>query len=508
MKVLTADERIQALNHPFFKLISETADTLGLECYIIGGWVRDLYLQRPSKDIDIVVVDNTKTIERPGVAIAEALKDKIGKKAQLSIFRNFGTAQLKHKNIEIEFVGARKESYDRNSRKPVTEDGSLEEDQNRRDFTINAMALCLNKDRYGELVDPFNGIFDLEDRIIATPLDPDITFSDDPLRMMRCIRFATQLNFVIEEDTFEALERNKERIQIISSERIADELNKIILSPTPSIGFIELERCGLLPIIFPELSNLQIVDTRNGRSHKNNFYHTLEVLDNVAAATADSSTLSEGNSKWESPKDRILWLRWAALLHDIGKPKSKRFDPVQGWTFYHHNDIGAKMIPDIFRRMKLPMNDKMKYVQKLVELHMRPIVIADDEVTDSAVRRLLFDAGDDIDDLMTLCTADITSKNEVRKAKFRENYQTVKKKLIEIEERDRIRNFQPPITGEDIMATFGLKPSREVGILKKAIKDAIIDGLIPNDHSAAHALMLAEAKKLNIVPITIKERTT
>ena len=327
MKVLTTEERIQALEHPFFRLISETADSLGLECYIIGGWVRDLYLQRPSKDIDIVVVDIKKTIQRPGVAIAEALKHKIKGKAQLSIFRNFGTAQLKHKNIEIEFVGARKESYSHNSRKPITEDGTLEEDQNRRDFTINAMALCLNKERYGELVDPFNGIYDLEDRIIATPLDPDITFSDDPLRMMRCIRFATQLNFVIEEETFEALERNKERINIISNERIADELNKIMLSPTPSIGFIELERCGILPIIFPELSNLMIVDTINGRSHKNNFYHTLEVLDNVAAATADPSTLPEGNGKWESPKDHILWLRWAALLHDIGKPKSKRFDP-------------------------------------------------------------------------------------------------------------------------------------------------------------------------------------
>ncbi len=501
MKVLTTEERIQALEHPFFRLISETADSLGLECYIIGGWVRDLYLQRPSKDIDIVVVDIKKTIQRPGVAIAEALKHKIKGKAQLSIFRNFGTAQLKHKNIEIEFVGARKESYSHNSRKPITEDGTLEEDQNRRDFTINAMALCLNKERYGELVDPFNGIYDLEDRIIATPLDPDITFSDDPLRMMRCIRFATQLNFVIEEETFEALERNKERINIISNERIADELNKIMLSPTPSIGFIELERCGILPIIFPELSNLMIVDTINGRSHKNNFYHTLEVLDNVAAATADPSTLPEGNGKWESPKDHILWLRWAALLHDIGKPKSKRFDPMQGWTFYHHNDIGAKMIPDLFRRMKLPMNEKMKYVQKLVELHMRPIAIADDEVTDSAVRRLLFDAGDDIDDLMILCTADITSKNELRKAQFRENYETVKTKLIEIEEKDRVRNFQPPVTGEEIMETFGLQPSKPVGILKKTIKEAIMDGIIPNDHAAAYDLMMTEAQKLGLNPI-------
>ncbi|MBQ9363218.1 MAG: HD domain-containing protein [Bacteroidaceae bacterium] len=479
MKHLTQEEIQKALSHPIFKLISETADQLNMECYVIGGWVRDLFLQRPSKDIDVVVVGGG--IERPGIVIAEALKNKLGK-ANISIFQNFGTAQLKYHHMEVEFVGARRESYDRNSRKPITEDGTLEEDQNRRDFTINAMALCLNQARFGELVDPFCGLEDLEDGIIATPLNPDTTFSDDPLRMMRCIRFATQLNFYIEEETFEALEQNKERIKIISGERIADELNKIILSPIPSKGFIDLDRCGLLGIIFPELAALQGVETRNGKGHKDNFYHTLEVLDNVAKMQ-------------ETPS---LWLRWAALLHDIGKPKSKRWDPLQGWTFHNHNNIGAKMIPNIFRRMKLPMNEKMKYVQKLVELHMRPIVIADEEVTDSAVRRLLFEAGDDIDDLMLLCTADITSKNEEKKRRFRQNFELVRQKLIEIEEKDRIRNFQPPVSGEEIMELFDLKPSREVGILKNAIKDAILDGQIPNEYEAAKDLLLKEAEKLGL----------
>lgn len=367
MKILSHEDILQRLDHPFFRLISDTAEELALECYVIGGWVRDLYLERPSSDIDIVVVDPTQQTKRPGIAIAEALRHKLGKKAHIAIYKNFGTAQLKHKSLEIEFVGARKESYDRNSRKPVTEDGTLEEDQNRRDFTINAMALCLNKERFGELVDPFDGLADLEYKTIATPLDPDITFSDDPLRMMRCIRFATQLGFQIEEETFDALGRNKERIKIISAERIAEELNKIILSPIPSTGFVELERCGLLPLIFPELAQLQGVETKNGKAHKNNFYHTLEVLDNVAKATANPKDLPEGNGTWDSPKDHILWLRWAALLHDIGKPKSKRFDPLLGWTFHNHNDIGEKMIPGIFRRMKLPMNEKMKFVQKLVQ---------------------------------------------------------------------------------------------------------------------------------------------
>ena len=500
MKILTHDDILRQIDHPFFHLISDTAEELGLECYVIGGWVRDLYLERSSSDIDIVVVDPTQQTKRPGIAIAEALRHKLGKKAHIAIFKNFGTAQLKHKSLEIEFVGARKESYDRNSRKPVTEDGTLEEDQNRRDFTINAMALCLNKDRFGELVDPFDGLADLEDKTIATPLDPDITFSDDPLRMMRCIRFATQLDFHIEEETFLALERNKERIKIISSERIAEELNKILLSPTPSKGFVELERCGLLPLIFPELALLQGVETKSGKTHKDNFYHTLEVLDNVAKATADPSKLSEGNGKWDSPKDHVLWLRWAALLHDIGKPKSKRFDPLLGWTFHNHNEIGERMIPNIFRHMKLPMNEKMKFVQKLVQLHMRPIVIADEEVTDSAVRRLLFDAGDDIDDLMTLCTADITSKNELKKKKFLDNFLTVRTKLVEIEEKDRIRNFQPPINGEDIMEMFRLKPCREVGILKNLIKDAILDGKIPNEYEPAEALLIEEAKKMGLTP--------
>ena len=479
MKHLTREDIQQALSLPIFKIIGETADQLNMECYVIGGWVRDLFLQRSSQDIDVVVVGGG--IERPGIFLAEALKKKLDK-ANIAIFRNFGTAQLKYNHMEVEFVGARRESYDRNSRKPITEDGTLEEDQNRRDFTINAMALCLNHARFGELIDPFNGIDDLEDRIIATPLNPDITFSDDPLRMMRCIRFATQLNFYIEDETFEALEQNRDRIKIISGERIADELNKIILAHIPSKGFIDLDRCGLLEIIFPELAALQGVETRNGRGHKDNFYHTLEVLDNVAKMQDTPS----------------LWLRWAALLHDIGKPKSKRWDNLLGWTFHNHNNIGAKMIPNIFRRMKLPMNEKMKYVQKLVELHMRPIVIADEEVTDSAVRRLLFEAGDDIDDLMLLCTADITSKNEEKKRRFRQNFELVRQKLIEIEEKDRIRNFQPPVSGEEIMELFNLKPCPTVGVLKNAVKDAILDGKIPNEYEAAKALLLKEAEKIGL----------
>ncbi|MDO4823547.1 MAG: HD domain-containing protein [Bacteroidales bacterium] len=489
MKKLTDIELKKAIDKPIFRLISQTADRLGLDCYVIGGFVRDLFLERPSTDVDFVVInqhhDDGQDIERPGIAIAKALKDEIGKKASLSVFKNFGTAQLKIKNVELEFVGARRESYSHDSRKPIIEDGTLEDDQNRRDFTINAMAICLNDKRFGELVDPFDGLQDMEDRIIRTPLDPDITFSDDPLRMMRCIRFATQLNFDIYEETFEALIRNVERIKIISGERISEELNKIMLTSNPSKGFMDLQRCGLLDIILPELTALDIVEVKNGRGHKNNFYHTLEVVDNV------------------SHQDSSLWLRWAALLHDIGKTKSKRWDPLLGWTFHNHNFIGAKMVSVVFRRLKLPMNEKMKYVEKLVDLHMRPIAIADDEVTDSAVRRLLFEAGDDIDDLMMLCEADVTSKNETRKAMFMENFRLVRVKLVDIEEKDRIRNFQPPIGGDEIMQMFGLPPCQEVGLLKSKIKDAILDGEIPNEYEPAKEMLLAEALKLNLKPIQI-----
>ena len=473
---LTPDELKERFSHKIFKQIGEIADDLGMECYVVGGYVRDIFLERPSKDIDVVVVGS-------GIAIAEALGKRLGKGAHVSVFKNFGTAQLKYRGTEVEFVGARKESYTHDSRKPIVENGTLEDDQNRRDFTINALAVCLNNERYGQLVDPFDGMADMRERIIRTPLDPDITFSDDPLRMMRCIRFATQLNFYIDDETFDSLSRNVERIGIISKERIADELNKIILSPTPSKGFVELDRSGLLPLIFPELSALQGVETKNGRAHKDNFYHTLEVLDNISQQTDN------------------LWLRWAALLHDIAKPATKRWEPKVGWTFHNHNFVGEKMIPSIFRNMKLPMNEKMKYVQKLVSLHMRPIVIADEEVTDSAVRRLLFEASDDIDDLMLLCEADITSKNLERKQRFLNNFQLVRQKLKDLEERDRIRNFQPPISGEEIMETFGLAPCQQVGSIKSAIKDAILDGIIPNEYEPARAYMLEKAAKMGLKPM-------
>ena len=486
MKLYTDEELAAILDQTLFHQICEAADRLGVECYVVGGYVRDIFLERPSNDIDVVVVGS-------GIAVAEELKRMLGRKAHLSVFKNFGTAQVKFRDkgseIEVEFVGARKESYSHDSRKPIVEDGTLEDDQNRRDFTINAMAICLNKNRFGELVDPFNGLADLEDGIIATPLEPDITFSDDPLRMMRCIRFATQLNFQIEDETWVALERMAERIKIVSGERIKDELNKIIMAPHPSIGFEYLQRCGLLQIILPELSALDIVDQKNGRAHKNNFYHTLEVLENVVRSQESGVCTS----------DHTLWLRWAALLHDVGKTKSKRWDPAIGWTFHNHNIIGAKMVPQIFRRLMLPLDMKMKYVQKLVDLHMRPIVIADDVVTDSAVRRLLNDAGEDIDDLMTLCEADITSKNEGRKKMFLENFRMVREKLADLKEKDYVRLLQPVIDGNEIMELFHLKPSREVGILKQYLKDAVLDNRVENEREPLMQLLMQKAKEMKLI---------
>ncbi len=474
MRDLSDAELAQLLDKDIFHHISNAADKLGLECYVVGGYVRDLFLERPSNDIDVVVVGS-------GIQVASELKAVLGKKAHLSVFRNFGTAQVKYKHTEVEFVGARRESYSHDSRKPVVEDGTLEDDQNRRDFTINALAVCLNKARFGELVDPFGGVDDLWDGIIRTPLDPDVTFSDDPLRMMRCVRFATQLNFFIDDETFEALERNAERIKIISGERIEEELNKIMMTPTPSKGFIDLHRCGLLQIILPELVALDVVETRNGRAHKNNFYHTLEVLDNICKHTDN------------------LWLRWSALLHDVGKAKCKRWDSVAGWTFHNHNYVGAKMVPNIFRRLKLPMDSKMKYVQKQVDLHMRPIVIADEEVTDSAVRRLMNDAGEDIDDLMTLCEADITSKNVARKQRFLDNFRIVREKLKDLKERDYKRLLQPCIDGNEIMEMFHLKPSREVGILKQTLKDAVLDNKVPNEREPLMELLRNKASELGLI---------
>ena len=478
MRNLSNAELAKILDKDIFHLISQAADSLGLECYVVGGYVRDLYLERPSKDIDCLVVGS-------GIRVAEQLATRLGRGAHISVFRNFGTAQLKYKGQEVEFVGARRESYSRGSRKPIVEDGTLDDDLDRRDFTINALAVCLNSARYGELVDRFDGLLDLEDGIIATPLDPDVTFSDDPLRMMRCIRFSTQLNFRIEDETEQALARNAERISIISQERIIDELNKIMLAPTPSIGLVELSRSGLLPLIFPELAALEGVEVRNGRAHKDNFYHTLEVLDNVSHHGGERAT---------------LWLRWAALLHDIGKPRSKRWENGVGWTFHNHNYLGQKMVAGIFRRMKLPTDERMNYVEKLVGLHMRPIAIADDEVTDSAVRRLLFEAGEDIEDLMILCEADITSRNQQKKQRFLDNFQLVRQKLADLQERDNYRTWHNPISGEEIMETFHLGPCREIGLLKQAVKDAIWDSVIPNDHEAAREFMLAKAAEMGLKP--------
>jgi len=464
MTFYSDEELAQILDKKIFRIISQIADEIGVEAYVVGGFVRDIFLERPNKDIDVVVVGS-------GIEVAEQLKKRLGPKTSLAVYRNFGTAQVKHGGLEVEFVGARRESYDRNSRKPIVEDGTLEEDISRRDFTINAMAICLNDSRFGELVDLYDGLADLEDGFIRTPLDPDITFSDDPLRMMRCIRFATTLNFRIYDETFDALERNLDRLDIISAERIATELNKIMMAKNPSLGFSEMQRCGILGKILPEIQALDIVETRNGRAHKNNYDHTLEVLDNVARHSDN------------------LWLRWAALLHDIGKPKSKRWDPLQGWTFHNHNVIGAKMVQPLFKRLKMPLDTKMKYVEKLVNLHMRPIVIADEEVTDSAVRRLLNDAGDDIDDLMVLCEADITSKNAVRKKQFIENFRMVREKIADLKVKDYKRLFQPCVDGNDIMQMFNLEKGPMVGVLKDYIKNAVLDNVVPNEPETLKRLL-------------------
>ena len=472
---ISAEALRSAIDKPVFHLVGDAADSLGRECYVVGGYVRDIMLRRPSTDVDFVTVGS-------GIEVASEVARRL-KGSHLSVFRNYGTAQVKRRSVELEFVGARKESYHRESRNPVVEDGTLDDDIARRDFTVNAMALCVNAGRFGELIDRYNGIDDLRRGLIRTPLDPDVTFSDDPLRMMRAIRFATQLGFEIVDETFNAIRRNARRIEIISKERVADELMKIMRSPQPSRGWQLLFRSGLLKIIFPELAALRGIDVVNGVGHKDNFFHTMAVLDNVAAQTDN------------------VWLRWAALLHDIAKPVTKRWDDKLGWTFHGHNAVGAKMVPRIFRRMKLPMNEHMKYVQKLVELHMRPIALVEEIVTDSAVRRMLFDAGDDVDDLMTLCSADITSKNQMKVERFRRNYELVKQKMVELEERDRIRNFQPPVDGIEIMQTFGLGECREVGIIKEHIKNAILDGEIPNEHEAARALMLRfAASTLGLTP--------
>lgn len=463
--------QFQFLDQHIYQLIGKCANELHVDAYLIGGFVRDIFLERTSKDIDVVAIGK-------GIDLATKLKDNLGEEAHLSVFKNFGTAQIKFNDLEIEFVGARKESYSRDSRKPIVEDGTLQDDQLRRDFTINALAIGLSQHNFGKLLDPFNGLEDLKNKIIRTPLDPNITYSDDPLRMMRAIRFASQLGFTIEEKSLAAITVNKERMSIVSKERIADELNKIILSPTPSYGFKLLFDTGLLHLIFPEMVKLHGTDTIKGLSHKDNFYHTLEVLDNVAK------------------KSDNLWLRWSAILHDIAKPATKRFEEGKGFTFHGHEDKGARMVPKIFANLKLPLNDKMKYVQKLVQLHLRPIVLAKTEVTDSAVRRVLFEAGDDVDDLMALCEADITTKNPNKVKRYLQNFEIVRQKLVEIETKDKIRNWQPPITGDEIMNIYGLQPGREIGVLKNALKDAILDGDVENNYESARAFLDKRFKAL------------
>ena len=500
-----------------YHTIGHCADRLGIDAYAVGGVVRDHFLQRPCTDIDIVCIGNHEGGEvHIGIELANVASEALGG-SKVSVFKNFGTASFLYtmtegsssRTFQLEFVGARRESYSHNSRKPIVENGTLEDDQRRRDFTVNALAVCLNDGRFGELVDSFGGIRDLNDCILRTPLDPDITFSDDPLRMMRAIRFASQLGFRIADETFEAISRNAKRIEIVSAERVMVELNKIMLSPTPSLGLKLMQKCGLMQLILPEISALAGVDTVDGRGHKDIFFHTMQVLDNVCQtdgmrkveniamqATADNCQPSTINYQ--------LYLRWAALLHDVGKPGVKRYDPKQGWTFHGHEARGAHMVKRIFKRLRLPLGEEERYVEKLVMLHMRPIILAEDVVTDSAVRRLLFEAGDDIDDLMLLCNADITTRNEEKQRRHRANFELVKRKLVELEERDRIRNFQPPVSGEDIMTTFGIGPCREIGTIKDAIKDAILDGKIPNDRSAAWQMMLDLAKDLGLHPVESK----
>ncbi|GLU44147.1 CCA tRNA nucleotidyltransferase [Allomuricauda sp. NBRC 101325] len=465
---------LEAIKHPIFKLIGEAADELGVDAYVIGGYVRDYFLKRNTpKDIDIVAIGS-------GIELAKKVASKLEGKPEISVFKNFGTAMIKHKDLELEFVGARKESYHRDSRKPIVEDGTLEDDQNRRDFTINAMALSLNESNFGELLDPFNGLGDLDQKIIRTPLEPGITYSDDPLRMMRAIRFATQLHFNIELKSLQAITENQERIKIVSKERIVDELNKILMSPIPSIGFSLLHKTGLLPLILPELTALQGIEEIEGQRHKDNFWHTLEVVDNISETTDN------------------LWLRWAALLHDIGKAPTKKFHKKIGWTFHAHEFVGSKMVFKLFKRLRMPLNEKMKFVQKMVMMSSRPIILSEDHVTDSAVRRLVFDAGDNVEDLMTLCEADITTKNPKKQKKYKNNFKIVRQKIVEVEERDHVRNFQPPVSGEEIMETFNLKPSKEIGIIKDAIKEAILEGEIPNEYEAAFQFMLEKGKALNL----------